>query len=251
MVILKKILFVTFNIIFFSTFNLASGNSGSPRVSLYAQDVYLEKYENNIFQGILRIDFFQDNFDYYVGLYYDDDTKSNGQITYTDQQISPLIGIQSKLLFPSFPTRLFIEARDVNRIGSFPDNRAQQDNEVRIGSLGYNFTNFGKTNFFNEYYYALFYSHLYDQKILVQGWDKIGYRLSSDYYHLDLFNELLGDSFDLTKQEQMTADFRPGMRLQMVKRHLNVQLLLQHLIPIDESGRPNENRATLVLYLTN
>lgn len=210
------------------------------QVSFYGQSVHLARYENIITQGFLRLDNQKQGFDLYAGIYYDNDTSSDEKITYTDKQASPFLGIQSKLILKT--SRFYAEVRDVNRLGEFPDDREINTYELRPGLLGYNRTFY--SNFFTEWYYNLFYSKLYDEKFIFQGWHKNGIKLG----WLHFFNEILADSFDFTKQEQFTVDARPGLRMEYQSNKILIQLMSQYLIPIDHSGRQKEIRSTLVLF---
>lgn len=212
------------------------------KASLYHQSVNIPKYENVISQGFLRLDYQEESYDIYGALYYDTDTQSDKDQTYTDKQISPALGIQSKILV--FNSRVYGEIRDVNRQGKFSDERSNKDSEARFGAIGYDMKSY--SSLFTEWYYNLFYSKLYDDQIILQAWHKHGFT----YKYFSVFNEILIDSFDLTKQEQSTVDTRPGLRLQLKTNSYLIQLLTQYLIPIDNSGRDNEIRSTLVLYIS-
>ena len=213
---------------------------GKLTTSFYHQSVYLEKYTDLINQGQFKVLKSHEHYDLYLGLNYDFDNKSDKTVTYTDQQINPLIGMQSKVYWYS---KLFSEYRGVYRQGEFFDDRTKTTNDLRVGVLGYNKINYDKA--FQEFYYVIFYSSLYNDQVILQGWHKHGLMLNG----FDLFNELYVDSFDITKSRQFTTDLRPGVRFSKRFSQSSIQLLFQRLIPIDQSGRSNESRATLVYYI--
>jgi hypothetical protein len=211
-------------------------------LSYYHQMVHLGNSGNTISQGLFRVNFQSDYYRLYAGLYLDTDTQSNNDITFTDQQVSPLVGIESKVKIYS---RLYAEVRDINRVGEFPDNRASQTDELRFGAIGYNYEIYNSL-IFTEWYYNVFFSHLYDDKFIIQFWHKHGF----SYGNLSLFNELLVDSFDLTSDASSVKDFRPGLRYKYSgNSHYSIQFLIQHTIPIDEKDRKQETRGSLIAFL--
>lgn len=239
---INKIQWHIFSIFCFALYTTQSAHATqNTSIEWFHQSVNLARYANNISQGFLRAINKNKWGESYIGVAYDLDNKSNDLVTYTDKQVSPILGHQSKVLFQSF--RTYFEVRDVNRLGGFPDNRASQDNELRFGSLGYDIKH--SSLFFNEWYFNFFYSQLYDHKSIFQGWNKTGLR----WKQWDIFNEILVDSFDFTKQEQFTVDARPGIRFQKRYNQVTIQIFTQKVIPIDHSGRQQETRSTLVLYI--
>jgi len=116
--------------------------------------------------------------------------------------------------------------------------------DVRGGLVGYGYQSWN--SFFFENYYAFFYTRLYGERFIFQGWSKKGIRVLN---HLDLFNEFLADTFDLTRDTDSTFDARPGVRLEYRMKGAVIQLLHQwiyHFSNIKFSGR-SEQRSTLVL----
>lgn len=214
-------------------------------LDFFSQTVNLKKFQNIVTQNRLRVLESKENLDLYLGLWWDDDQRTNKKEAYTDSQFSPLVGIQSKLLGNSWMySRAFFEGRQVNRLGDFPDDRARATYDLRAGLLGYGFKNWDA--FFFENYYAFFYTRLYGERFILQGWSKQGLRF---FEHFDLFNEFLVDTFDLTRDTDSTFDLRPGLRVEYRMKNFTVQLLHQwihHFSNIKFSGR-NEQRSTLVL----
>jgi hypothetical protein len=144
------------------------------------------------------------------------------------------------------PTRLFVEFRAVMRTEEFPDGRQRFTGEARAGLLGYDKLNF--TSFvFIEHYYALFYTHLYNSRVIFQGWSKQGI----NYKSFDVFNEFFADTFDFTRGQDATVDLRPGVRWSLRGEMYTLQLMhqyLYHFSNLNFAGR-NEHRSTMVLGL--
>lgn len=214
----------------------------------YSQTVYLHKFDNPITQNKLSLTKSLQNYDLYGGLWFDTDQKTDADEAFTDAQVSPLVGMRSKVFGPDWLwSRLTLEARLVHRIKSFPDDRARTTYEFRPGILGYGIKRFSNPVFI-ENYYAAFYSQLYGKKLIVQGWGRQGLRF---YEHFDLFNEVFVDTFDQTRDRDGTLDLRPGGRLLWQFRGGSVQLLhqfLYHFTNLEFAGR-SEARSTLVVGL--
>lgn len=213
---------------------------------LFVQSVHLHKFDNTIMQGFVHVKHPWKNIEPYAGVWFDQDTKTGKKEAYTDAQVSPVVGVKTQLFGASFvPSRAFSELRFVQRTVTFPDERAHSDWEARVGLLGYDFIT-PKAPFFFEHYYALFYTRLYDDRVILQGWTRQGIR---QWEHADIFNEILVDTFDQSRGRDATIDWRPGVRVLGVVGQLNVQLLhqyLHHFSNLAFAGR-SEQRTTLVL----
>ncbi len=215
---------------------------------LYSQSVYLHRFKNPITQNRLNVvrSSQDSHIEPYAGIWWDHDRKTNGNEAYTDAQIAPYIGVRSKTWGPDFLTsRIFSEGRFVHRTKAFPDDRARSTYELRGGLIGYGLKDF-MNPLFIENYYAFFYTRLYENRFIFQGWLRQGVRLKWDF---DFFNEIFFDTFDQTRGRDATLDLRPGLRYQKRFASGSVQLLhqrLYHFSNLDFSGR-NESRTTLVL----
>lgn len=211
---------------------------------IYSQTTYLHKFRNPITQNKIVLHENVRGVNVYGGVYFDYDAKSGVSLTYTDAQVSPLIGVQSKVYGWDFLyNRLFLESRYVHRIKSFPDERTKETYEVRAGVIGYGLTTVKEFLFF-ENYYSFFFSRLYDERFLIQGWARQGMRM--DFF--DVFNEFFYDSFDQTRGRDGSFDLRPGVRLHHQFAKGSVQLIhqyLYHLSNLAFAGR-NEHRTSLV-----
>lgn len=212
---------------------------------IYSQSIYLHKYSNPITQNKVSLNKKTTLFDYYVGAFIDHDKKTNGEEVYTDAQISPLVGIQSKIFnWKILYNRFFLESRYIHRTKSFTDDRPKEEYEVRLGLMGHRLLDF-KNNFFIENYYAYFFTRMYDERFIFQGWARQGAR----YNYLDIFSEVFWDTFDQTRGRDGTLDWRPGLRLHHTIKNFHVQLIhqwLHHFSNLNFSGR-NEHRTTLVM----
>ena len=233
-----KIICLTF---FMALTSLVHGVS----LDFFSQTVHLEKFNNIVTQSRLRLLQKHTQFDLYAGIWWDDDQRTNKKEAYTDSQFTPLVGVQSQIYGNAWMySRLFLEGRQVNRLGDFPDDRPRATYDVRGGLIGYGFKSWDALFF--ENYYAFFYTRLYGERFIFQGWSKQGVRVLN---HLDFFNEFLGDTFDLTRDTDSTFDARPGVRLEYRMSGFTVQLLHQwiyHFSNLEFSGR-SEQRSTLVL----
>ncbi|MGE3609123.1 MAG: hypothetical protein AB7I27_06010 [Bacteriovoracaceae bacterium] len=212
----------------------------------FSQTVYLQKFKDTITQNKLILFQDREQIEIFGGVYYDDDTKTNAKRAFTDAQVSPLSGLRSKAFGPNWlMSRLSFEGRLVHRTKSFPDDRARTTYELRPGVMGYGLKEFG-SGIFLENYYAVFYSQLYGEKIITQGWGRQGFRLMGSF---DLFHEVFFDTFDQTRKRQGTLDLRPGVRLFKNFAGGSIQLLhqrLHHMTNLEFAGR-NESRTTLVI----
>lgn len=239
------ILFLTLN---FLHTPLRAADDCLTSVELYSQTVFLHKFRNPISQNRLSVFKSSQNSHYepYAGVWWDHDRKSDSEETFTDAQVSPFAGLRSKIWGPSvLSSRAFGEARFVHRTKAFADERAKNTYEIRGGFLGYGLHHFTE-RFFIENYYALFYTRLYDSRIIFQGWLRQGADLGLGF---DIFNEIFFDTFDQTRGRDGTLDLRPGIRFQKKFSSGAIQLLhqrLHHFSNLDFSGR-NESRTTLVV----
>lgn len=210
----------------------------------FVQGVHLHKFDNTILQGFVHTQREHSWGMAYVGAWFDQDQKTTGQGVFTDSQVSPLIGLKSQLLAEQFvPSRLFVEIRAVLRTEAFPDQRDRFAGEARGGLLGYDRLNPTSYLFF-EHYYALFYTHLYNSRVIFQGWSKQGV----SFGNWDLFNEIFVDTFDFTRGQDATTDLRPGVRWSLRREKFTLQLLhqyLHHFSNLNFAGR-SEQRSTLV-----
>lgn len=214
-------------------------------LDFFSQTVHLKKFNNIVTQNRLRLLQRNTQYDFFAGIWWDDDQRTNKKEAYTDSQFTPLLGVQSQIFGNNWMySRLFLEGRQVNRLGSFPDDRPRATYDVRTGVVGYGLQNLNV--FFFENYYAFFYTRLYGERFIFQGWSKQGIRILN---HFDFFNEFLADTFDLTRDTDSTFDARPGVRFEYRMKGLTIQILHQwiyHFSNIKFSGR-SEQRSTLVL----
>lgn len=237
------------NVIYLLLFSCWMSVTWAVEGELYSQTVYLHKFNNVVTQNKLVLRKNLKAMDIYGGMWLDQDQKTGADIAYTDAQISPLAGVRSDVFgTTALYSRLFLEGRWVNRTVSFPDDRVKSTYEVQGGLIGYGIKNF-TSDFFLEQYYALFFSRLYGEKIILQGWSKQGFNLGN---YLDLFNEIFVDTFDQTRERDGTLDLRPGVRLEHRFEQATIQLMhqyLYHFTNIEFAGR-NEARTTLVVGLS-
>lgn len=211
----------------------------------FMQGVHLHKFDNTILQGFVHAQREHSWGTPYVGVWFDQDQKTSAQGVFTDSQASPLIGVKTKPYVQDvLPTMLFVEFRAVMRTEDFPDGRERFTGEARAGLLSYDKLNL--TSFvFLEHYYALFYTHLYNSRVIFQGWNKQGI----NYKSFDLFNEVFADTFDFTRGQDATVDLRPGLRWSLRGDKFSLQLMhqyLYHFSNLSFAGR-NEHRSTVVL----
>ena len=240
---LKKLLTLKFLLIL-----TVSARGSEFSTELYSQTVYLHRFENPITQNRLSVVRSSQNshIEPYAGVWWDHDRKTNGDEAFTDAQVAPHIGARSKIFGPSFlSSRIFGEGRYVYRTKAFPDDRVRSTYELRGGLLGYGLHDF-RNQMFVENYYALFYTRLYENRVIFQGWLRQGIRLPFDF---DIFNEIFFDTFDQTRGRDGTLDLRPGLRFQKNFKSGGVQLIhqrLHHFTNLEYAGR-NESRTTLVV----
>lgn len=213
----------------------------------YSQTVMLHQYADNpITQNKFSLIREGKNLDWYAGVWFDHDVQSDADQTYTDAQISPLIGLRSKVFGNEWMySRFFLEGRLVHRTKAFVDERPRTTYELRPGLMGYGLK-LWENRFFLENYYALFFSRLYDERVIFQGWARQGIRV---WKPIELFNEIFADTFDLTRDTDASFSLRPGIRLRWDFEKGSFQLLHQrihHFTNLDFNGR-NESRSTLVL----
>ena len=213
---------------------------------IFSQSVYLHRFGNPVTQNRVIVAKESQRFDVYLGAWFEHDSKSNADVTYTDSQISPLVGIRSRSLGNEWMfSRFFAETRLVHRTRSFFDDRARTTYEVRGGLLGYGMKLWNDT-FFLENYYSAFYTRLYNDRFIFQGWARQGLRFVK---HLEFFNEFFLDTFDLTRDTDSSFDLRPGVRLRYDFAGGGIQLIHQrihHFSNLEFSGR-NESRTSLVV----
>ena len=218
---------------------------GEIHQDFYSQTVYLHKFENLITQN--RLNFIEEKWHYepYAGIFWDSDQKTDEDEAFTDAQISPYLGVRTKVWGNEWMySRLFSELRLVHRTKSFPDDRARTTYEGRIGLYGHALKPMLSPGFL-ENYYAIFYSKIYGGKLIFQGWARQGLR----FRKFDLFNEIFGDTFDQTRDRQGTLDLRPGLRYNIDFKGGGIQLIYQwihHFTNLEFAGR-NESRSTLVI----
>jgi len=214
-------------------------------LDFFSQTVHLKKFNNIVTQNRFRVLQNNSQYDLYAGIWWDEDQRTNDREAFTDSQFSPLIGVQSRVYGNEWIySRLFLEGRQINRLGDFPDDRERATYDIRAGLIGSGLKSWDL--FFFENYYAFFYTRLYGERFIFQGWSKQGMRFLN---HFDVFNEFLGDTFDLTRDTDSTFDARPGIRLEYRMSGLTIQLLHQwiyHFSNIELSGR-SEQRSTLVI----
>jgi len=213
---------------------------------LFVQTVHLHKFDDTILQGFVHVKHPWKDVEPYAGVWFDQDTKTGPKEAFTDAQVAPLIGVRSQLFGATLlPSRAFSELRFVQRTVNFPDERAHRDWEARAGLLGYDFLYQLRPVFF-EHYYALFYTRMYDDRVILQGWSRQGIR---QWEHVDVFNEFLVDTFDQSRGRDATFDWRPGVRLVGQVGELRWQIIhqyLHHFSNLAFAGR-SEQRSTLVL----
>ncbi len=236
-------------LIIFTLVFMAMINKGyALNYELYSQTVYLHKFDNPITQNKLLVSQSFNVGDVYGGAWIDHDKKTNALEGYTDAQVAPLAGFRSHVFGPDWLlSRGFLEGRFVHRTKSFPDERIKNTYELRGGLLGYGIKEYSSPAFL-ENYYSAFYSRLYGEKIILQGWTRQGLRF---WKSLDLFNEIFFDTFDQTRDRDGTLDLRPGVRVLRNSEHGSVQLMhqvLYHFANTNYAGR-NEARTTLVFGL--
>lgn len=224
---------------------LLSSNVCAFEGDIYSQTIYLHKYNNPVTQNKVTLKKRVASFEYYVGAFIDHDKKTDAHEVYTDAQVSPLIGIQSPILdWKILYNRFFLESRYIHRTKSFTDDRPKEEYEVRFGLMGHRLLQL-KQNFFLENYYAFFFSRMYDERFIFQGWARQGVRVK----FFDIFSEAFWDTFDQTRSQDATFDWRPGLRIHHTYKSFHVQLIhqwLHHFSNLSFSGR-NEQRSTLVL----
>lgn len=211
----------------------------------YSQTIYLHKYKNPITQNKAILKQKTSSFEFYVGAFIDHDRKTGADEVYTDAQISPLVGIQSNVLdWKILYNRFFLESRYIHRTKSFTDDRPKEEYEIRFGLIGHRLLPINEF-FFVENYYAYFFTRMYDERFIFQGWARQGLRLG----FFDVFSEVFWDTFDQTRGRDGTLDWRPGARVNYTYKSFHTQLIhqwLHHFSNLDFSGR-NEHRTTLVL----
>ncbi|HLW56093.1 MAG TPA: hypothetical protein VKY27_01835 [Bacteriovoracaceae bacterium] len=224
---------------------LLSTNVYSYEVDIYSQTIYLHKYNNPITQNKVSLKKRIANLEYYVGAFIDHDKKTDADEVYTDAQVSPLLGVQSPILnWKILYNRFFLETRYIHRTKSFTDDRPKEEYEVRFGLMGHRLLVL-KEHLMLENYYAYFYSRMYDERFIFQGWSRQGLRVKN----FDIFSEIFWDTFDQTRSQDATFDWRPGLRFHYTYKNVHVQLIhqwLHHFSNLDFAGR-NEQRSTLVL----
>lgn len=226
---------------------LLSTNVYSFEGDFYSQTIYLHKYHNPVTQNKVSLKKQTANLEYYVGAYIDHDKKTDTQEVYTDAQVSPLAGIQSNVLnWRILYNRFFLETRYIHRTKSFTDDRPKEEYEVRFGSMGHRLFTL-KDFFMVENYYAFFFTRMYDERFIFQGWSRQGLRIKN----IDFFTEFFWDTFDQTRSQDATFDWRPGVRLHYTYKNFHTQLIhqwLHHFSNLSFAGR-NEQRSTLVISM--
>lgn len=235
---------ITIKYILFSVLSCISLPIWGISYDFYSQTVSLYKFNNVVTQNRMRALSERSHYELYAGIWWDDDQRTGKKEAFTDAQISPLVGIQSKLFGNNWMySRAFAEGRQINRLGPFPDDRKMQSYDVRVGFIGYGLQEY--QNIFVENYYAFFYTRLYGDRLILQGWSKQGIKFG----RLSFFNELMIDTFDFTRDSDASFDARPGIRFEYRLSNFTLQLLHQwiyHFSNIRFSGR-NEQRSTLVI----
>ena len=230
------------NFIFFVTFYQLISNQALARVlDVYSQNVYFNQADNFISQTSIKYVRPIKNFETYLGVYIDTDTKSGSSEIYTDKQVSPFFGLQSKLLSRTIPFRFFGQIYSVNRLAPLPKSRTKHLTEYRVGALAYDLIE--TKNLFHEYYGAIIYSHIYEQKVIYQGWYKLGKNIEKTF---DAFLELNLDSFNLNQNEESTLDFRPGLRKDFKFKNSKLSLIGNYLLPINNENQEQEFRASII-----
>jgi hypothetical protein len=220
-----------------------SPSQASWKSESFFQVVHLHKFDNTIVQGFIHAQKPWAQGEFYLGAWIDQDQKTGMKEVYTDAQVAPLVGFRSQVLASKWlPSRWFAEGRALLRTEDFPDQRARGDWELRFGLLGYDLLE--KQKFFLEHYYAAFYTRLYGDRVIFQGWSRQGI----SYKSFDLFHEFFLDTFDFTRDQDATFDLRPGIRWSYRKEAMTLQLIhqyLHHLSNLKFAGR-NEHRTSLV-----
>ncbi len=212
-------------------------------IDFYSQNVYFGSNSNIINQSLIKLVHNKYNLqaEPYIAFYADTDSQTNDKIAYTDKQFTTILGVQSKTLFKSFPTRLFLQNGSVRRLGPRPSINPEYDNDFRFGAIGYNLLQ--SDDWFNEYYYAILYTSMYDSKVIFQAWDKVGLSLKN----IDYFLELNTDSFNLTTDGESTLDLRPGIRKDFKIKNFKVSNVLNYINPINNENQLHEFRFNLIL----
>ncbi len=230
--------------IFFLNF-ISLTASAQWRTESFMQAVHLHKFDNTIVQGFVHTQREHSWGAPYFGVWVDQDQKTSGQGVFTDSQVSPLMGVKTiPYVQDILPTRLFAEFRAVVRTEDFPDKRQRFTGEARTGLIGYDKLNVTSFVFF-EHYYSLFYTHLYNSRVILQGWSKQGI----NYDSWDIFNEVFFDTFDFTRGQDATFDLRPGVRWSLRGEKFTLQLMhqyLHHFSNLNFAGR-SEQRSSLVV----
>lgn len=243
---IKRILFN----FFLRTFTILSYcgvvNAADWQGEFYSQNVYLHKYKNMVSQNLLTLAKDLGELETYGGLWFEHDDKTDAKESYVDAQVSPLLGLRSKVFGNEWMySRAFTEGRLVHRTKPFPDDRVRTTYEARAGIVGYGLK-LWDSPFFLENYYSLFYTRLYGDRIIFQGWARQGLRF---FKHWEILNEFFVDTFDFTRDSDATYDLRPGVRFRYDFKGGSLQLIhqrLHHFSNLSFSGR-NESRTTLVI----
>jgi len=243
---IKRIFFNLFLRTFITFLCCGVTNAADWQREFYSQNVYLHKYKNLVTQNLLTISKDAGVLETYGGVWFEHDDKTDAKESYVDAQISPLVGLRSKVFGNEWMySRIFAETRLVHRTKPFPDERARTTYEARGGVVGYGLK-LWDSPFFLENYYSLFYTRLYGDRIIFQGWARQGLRFLK---HFEVLNEFFVDTFDLTRDSDATYDLRPGIRFRYDFKGGSFQLIhqrLHHFSNLSFSGR-NESRSTAVL----
>jgi hypothetical protein len=177
-------------------------------IDYFSQTIYLEESQNLLTQQRILWGGEVSTLRPYLGLALEKDSKTNSSAAFIDSQLTPLVGVQSELFFyPKFPLRFFSEVKRLYRLGDFPDQRKDEDWDLRFGGLGSGEYDFKE--FFLSHYFSLYFTHLYSDRFIAEGWSRQGKKLDEV---LSVFHELHWDSYDLEYDRDVSVDSRPGVK---------------------------------------
>jgi hypothetical protein len=151
----------------------------SIQASHYTETSWLPQYDDVVVTSKLTLEVMRAGPVHgYGGAVLEQDTRSNNQVIYNDNGVSPMVGAWMPLLLPELS--LFTEYRQTFRVVNKPESRQGSQPDLLLGSYGYKYWSLASvsatSSLFQETYGDLIARSKLSYKATLESWSKTGMR---------------------------------------------------------------------------